>query len=445
MTTNHSILNQTGHDGTTELVGWTLESEGRGTLTLILSCLATTALCTWIVIHPRVYRQKRHRLLHKAFLWLKTIIAPELIAVEAAQEWTQARRVIRDSAKATDGQLCTVQAFYVGMFGLRYRSSLGTKVLWPNQFIWLLNQDLLDWQQHREWGLRPESIKDKSNADTTVKIFALVQVAWFVAQSVMRTVHQLPLAPLETMTLSYIPLFVVAYGYWWLKPKDIETPSEIELPVMTSDQREKFDQLAIDNRWDDDDASGQESMRSVWTLTPRIFEKEAADNAYEQAKRRYHEARVLRDKHIVECREAECSNACHDLIPAPLRRKETILAHWDPELYHSKILWPLCCLVGISFPALHLLSWNSTFPTIVELWLWRASAIASIVAMLVFMQFEKIVVRWQDPLMLVKIVSPVIYLVTRVIMLAVVFAAFRAADPRIYETYVASTYWVHIL
>lgn len=60
--------------------------------------------------------------------------------------------------------------------------------------------------------------------------------------------------------------------------------------------------------------------------------------------------------------------------------------------------------------------------------------------MLVLVQFEKIVASWQDPLMLVKVSSPAVYLVTRVVMLAVVFAAFRAADPAIYQKYVASTH-----
>jgi hypothetical protein len=58
------------HDNTSTavenpLLGWTHEPQGRGTWTLILSSLSTTFLCTWVVIHPRIDRRFRHRILHK--------------------------------------------------------------------------------------------------------------------------------------------------------------------------------------------------------------------------------------------------------------------------------------------------------------------------------------------------------------------------------------------
>ena len=128
----------------------------------------------------------------------------------------------------------------------------------------------------------------------------------------------------------------------------------------------------------------------------------------------------------------------------PLRDNERVMAYWDPDLYHSK-LWPITCLFGVSFPALHLISWHSAFPTFVELWLWRASGIASIVSMLIFMQYPKIVLRWGGPLVLLSIVSPVVYLLTRVIMIAQAFASLRATDVKVYDTYEVSTYWVHLI
>jgi hypothetical protein len=207
------------------LVGWTLESPGRGTLSLLITCFVTTSICTWIVIHPRIDDHKKSRTLHKLALWLKTIIAPEFIAVEAAQEWMQSQEVIKQSTKLIDGKHMSLeQAFYVGMFGLRYRTEHGSKVLWPNQFLWLLEKGFLRWGDHVNWGLEHEMIKDKSNSDSFAKLFALVQVAGFVGQCIIRTIHNLPLALLEAMTLGYIPLFAVTYYYWWLKPKDISTP-----------------------------------------------------------------------------------------------------------------------------------------------------------------------------------------------------------------------------
>jgi hypothetical protein len=61
------------------------------------------------------------------------------------------------------------------------------------------------------------------------------------------------------------------------------------------------------------------------------------------------------------------------------------------------------------------------------------------------MQFEKVVFRWGGPLTIISLVSPALYLLSRIVMIGGVIAAFRASDPAIYNTYVVSTYWVHIL
>ena len=137
--------------GSDKLVGFVPESPGRGTLTLLWTCLLTTFLCTWAVNHPRVDKRKRFRVLHKLALTLKAFIAPEVIAVEGAQEWTQARRLVKSCAAATNGEFRLIHAFYVGMLGIRYRTSDGTRVLWPNQFAWLLEQGLFRWADHAQW------------------------------------------------------------------------------------------------------------------------------------------------------------------------------------------------------------------------------------------------------------------------------------------------------
>jgi hypothetical protein len=435
-----SNANANSHD----LVGWTLESPGRGTLSLLITCFVTTSICTWIVIHPRIDDHKKSRTLHKLALWLKTIIAPELIAVEAAQEWMQAQEIIKQSTKLIDvNHMSLEQAFYVGMFGLRYRTEHGSKVLWPDQFLWLLEKGFLRWEDHVNWGLEHEMIKDKSNSDSFAKLFALVQVAGFVGQCVIRTIHNLPLAPLEAMTLGYIPLFAVTYYYWWLKPKDISTPSIISLTAdMKPETLAEFEEMSIDNTFDSEPTIRPRSSWSIWALTPRMFEKQFADEQFRLACEQYEEQM---EEYKFQTISAHLEKHA-DLPPEPPRRNtsEIVLGHWDPALYHSK-LWPIAILVGISFPALHLISWDTEFSTTVESWFWRVAALSSICSMLIFMQFERVVLRWQDPLMLVKLLSPVLYLVTRGAMLALALAAFRASDPRLYQTYVASSYWVQLV
>lgn len=426
--------------------GWVDEAPGRGTLGLIISCLFTIFLCTWVVIHPRVCKRPLLRVLHKFSLFSKAIIAPEFIAVEGLQEWAQAQRLVKHCAALTGGGLKLVHAFYIGMLALRYRTPRGERVIWPNQYTWLLQQGLIDWEDHEAWNLSEETIRDKSNADGTAKLLALGQVCWFAAQSIMRRAHTLPLSQLESMTLSYIPLFAITYLFWWVKPKDVLTPSIVDLPDMLEEQKATFESMAVSSVFDEEGLGNQDSFWSVWYLTPRVFEKEAEDKALEEAQRRLSQPAdhvTTRDLERALTLEAKVSA---DMLAAKRpHTKDIVVANWDPELYRSKILWPITCLFGASFGALHLISWNTEFPTLVEQWLWRAAALASIVSMLIFMQFEKVVVRRGGLLTMISLASPIVYLLSRLVMMAGVIAAFRASDPAVYDTYVVSTYWVHVV
>ncbi len=441
---NCTICDPTTISQSKGLVGWTLEPSGRGTLSIISSCLATILICTWVVIHPRIDRRKTFHLANKLALFLKTLLAPEFIAVEAAQEWTQARRTVKQCGQATNGEFGFVHAFYIGMFGIRYDVPQGSKVLWPNQFVWLLEERLFDWRRCAEWGLTKELIVDKSKADAAAKLIAVLQAVWFVSQSIMRAANDLPLAPLESMTLGYIPLFVVTYVYRWVKPKDIETPSELGVLEMSDDQRATFESLSVSDAFDYEGKAEQSSYWQAWYLTPRVFEKEEQDRDLQRAIQSWEDQNQRYLAHRTTCGHQGCP-ACKRLRPSTMKlAPEPALAHWDPELYHSK-LWPVTCLFGISFGALHLASWNTTFPSLAEAWLWRAAAITSMVTMLAFMQFERVVVCWKDPLMIVKILLPVLYILSRLAMLGGAIAAFRASDPAIYETFDVSTYWIHLL
>ena len=435
------------------LVGWVLESPGRGTLGLIFSCLSTIFLCTWVIIHPRVSNRPFLRVLHKVSLFLKAIIAPEFIAVEGLQEWNQAQNMVKDCVTSTGGCLKLVHAFYIGMLALRYRTARGEKIIWPNQYTWLLEQGLINWDDHALWGLSEENIRDKSNADGTAKLLALGQVVWFVAQSIMRSAHRLPLSQLETMTLSYIPLVAITYLFWWVKPKDVTTPSVVDLPDMALGQKATFEAMAISSAFDNEGTLEQDSLWALWRLTPRVFEKEAKGKALQEAQQtvfRVAEQKakqqhgVNSDLPYTKQAVARKNESVEDIKEERAPTKRVVVAYWDPELYHSKTLWPIICLFGASFGALHLLSWHTVFPTSLEQWLWRAAALVSIFSMLIFMQFEKVVLRWGGPMTIISLVSPALYFLSRIVMIAGVVAAFRASDPAVYETYQVSTYWVHI-
>lgn len=221
--------------------------------------------------------------------------------------------------------------------------------------------------------------------------------------------------------------------------------------------------MAVSCAFDNEGIGEPYSNGVVFALTPRVFEKEAEDKRAQEGQQKNsirasenftHEDSLERTSQIsVRAATGQRKSghgspktcAAHLAEPCKDPAKEIVVAYWDPDVYRSKRLWPVVCLFGASFGVLHLLSWNAVFPTLVELWLWRAAALVSIFSMLVFMQFEKVVFRWGGPLTIISLVSPVLYFLSRIVMMGGVIAAFRASDPAIYDTYPASTYWVHIL
>jgi hypothetical protein len=334
------------------------------------------------------------------------------------------------------------------MLSLRYRTSLGNRVIWPNQYTWLLQQNLINWENHASWGLSIEDIRDKSKTDSLAKFIALVQVSWFVAQCIIRAAHALPISQLESMTLGYVPLFIVTYFFWWNKPQDIRSPSIVELPEMSLEQQQVFESMAVSNKFDDEGLENQVTLWNIWYLTPRVFEKEEEDRAIQETMARSVESARESKGNLgrqVSHEITTIEEHGQDLEDIKLAiRKEVVLAHWDPELYRSKI-WPLICLFGVCFGAIHLVSWNTVFPTVVEMWLWRASAFVSIGSMIIFMHFEKVVLRWDGIVTIISLVSVGLYFLSRILMMGEVFAALRAEDPSIYDTVQVSTYWVHFL
>lgn len=80
----------------TSTVGWTNEPQGRGTLGLIWSCLATIFLCTWNAVHPNLpaERDSAWRIFRRrAGYMLVALVAPECICLAAVEQLFDAKAV----------------------------------------------------------------------------------------------------------------------------------------------------------------------------------------------------------------------------------------------------------------------------------------------------------------------------------------------------------------
>lgn len=457
------------------LVGWTNQGADRGTWDIITSSLFTILICTWTVIHPRVHAERRLRNAHKMCQLVKMLLAPEMVCLESLQEWIQARKMIKRCADATGGGLCMVHAYYSTMLAIRYHHGpAGYRTLWPAQLAWLLNNGLVRWVDRGAWGLADEEINDKSKADGLVKLAALCQVTWFSLQCVMRTIHGLAIAPLEVMTIAYVVVMVITYFFWWLKPKDIAAPTFVRLPAMSPEQWILFESLSMENTYDMQYPGAPYSLNIAWYLVARdcqddevlvarrpemaqvpavqvpAFQVPAVQVSVVQVQTT---APDIRDKTrefiqpkstVSKIQRAKPVHSVTPNVEGRASQDARIITEWDSALYMTKF-WPFICLLGASFGAVHLIAWNSIFPSHMELWLWRASALVSTVTAILVMQFRKVSFQWEGPLTIVSVGSPILYVISRTIMSAQAFAALRALPASTYQTFEIWNYWFHFL
>ena len=77
-----------------DTTGWRGDPNGRGTMTLLISCLATLSLCVYSSIHLNVprYGERRVKYWLRFGRWLLTgIFAPELVVFTAWRQYSSAR------------------------------------------------------------------------------------------------------------------------------------------------------------------------------------------------------------------------------------------------------------------------------------------------------------------------------------------------------------------
>jgi len=160
-------------------------------------------------------------------------------------------------------------------------------------------------------------ISDKSNSDAMVKVIAVVQVAWLWVQLVVRRVKGLPPTILELVTAAFSVVAFMLYTVQWPKPKDVQTMINIDA---------------------DKQVKPKEFMTIVRHAPLVFFPRSKMYNI------RSHSLHVVAGK--------------------------------DPD---ARIVTSCASAAGGAiFGALHLLGWNATLPTHVEMVLWKVALLTTV-------------------------------------------------------------------
>ena len=119
---------------------------------------------------------------------------------------------------------------------------------------------------------------------------------------------------------------------------------------MTTDQWEKFENLAMENTYDVSDPNQKQSDAIAWYVVPRdcrdeevgMMENQEQHNSEENLS--WPESNPQKIEPIIGVTEED----------------NNVITEWDANLYMTKY-WPLLCLLGASFGAIHLVSWAPPF------------------------------------------------------------------------------------
>ena len=199
-------------------VGFVADPNGRGTISLVLSCTLTLILCVWSALHLNLPKPGNSRQ-HDILLYLRWIITgvfgPELIVFTAWRQWCSAKilsSVIAESTKAPRRNEWTLtHSFFASSGGFAFdleQDRLKEPSYLPDDCPKRLVLTARGVALLARCGFIPdvseEEIWDKSKANNLAKCLVLIQAAWMFAQVVGRLAAALPVTLLEINTIAHV-------------------------------------------------------------------------------------------------------------------------------------------------------------------------------------------------------------------------------------------------
>lgn len=242
------------------IVGWVQDPNGRGTSSLILSCVLTLGMCVWSALHLNIPTKRET----KTQYWLRTarwvalgIFVPELVVLAAWRQWTSARSLsssirglVNDqengenlsrkcstasyaATSSKKGGWTSVHSHFAGMGGFAieidntdanpspYLPEDVSRITLTTHGVMLLARC-----GHLPY-LDVADLDDKSKADGLAKAIVMLQASWMLAQTLGRLILGLPVSLLEVNTLGHVLCAFVIYLLWWHKPREVYEPTPV--------------------------------------------------------------------------------------------------------------------------------------------------------------------------------------------------------------------------
>lgn len=320
--------------------GWVGLPDGRGTLSILVSCLATIFLCSWSVLClnlPEPGVGPWGFLKYKLRWQLFAIFFPEIITCMAAEQWESANQGVQAFNRIGYPQWTMRHAFFADMGGFLLQSPDAPSFpVDSDQLAYLVDMKYLPCPAVDEMAIR-----DRNKADGFARFITTVQMTWFCIQCLARWIEGLAVSTLEVTTFATILATLNSLFFWYHKPLDAQYPIVLQT-------QSRVAEILI--------AAGERASQP-YTRTPLDFLKSPPVPTSIVAPFWFGAGVFFDLDKESNVRPLRRSGNSKTRPPAGITTRETIYEILFKFVYFG----------------VHLASWNELFPTRAELVLWRSS------------------------------------------------------------------------
>ncbi|KAF8242570.1 hypothetical protein K440DRAFT_565110 [Wilcoxina mikolae CBS 423.85] len=324
--------------------GWVPQPNSRGTIDILWTCLFTIFVCTYTMLClnlPAVNDPLYRRIGRKLFWMGVSIAGPEFVLTAASGQWNAARESVElfRAAGYTDDQWTIRHGFFADMGGFLLVPAPNSPNTIENRpfpitskhLLWLVKKGYTDFPE-----VTVEDLDDKSKQDTIAKVITSIQVGYLILQSIGRAIQRLAVTTLELSALAIVVCSILTNLCWLRKPLDVRTPIKVQLKTTMGVIRQdaRGSEKEAEKEWKQTPLDFIDDMRPSWNFNVQEFAGMPLP-PYERPVPRIG----------------------NDRIPS---------LKWDQKIF--------LCIATLVYAAIHLAGWNFSFPTHVELILWRVSS-----------------------------------------------------------------------
>ena len=328
--------------------GWTSSPDGRGTLDILWSCLLTVFLCGWTIICvnvPPLGATKVQNFRQKVLVFCEALAGPEFIVHTSLGQYMSARKSVQEFSDAGFVGWTTRHGFFADMGGfVLHAPDFVPFPLTASQLHYLVVRGYVDFGDVL---LTHSEIEDKNKFDALTRILTMLQLSWFVINTLARTVLGKAISTLELSTLGFIFCTLFTYFFWRQKPQDVSCPIIIRPKVPLADILVQAGPVAA----------------RPYSHTPLDF----------ATRRDHHFGTVWR--YTINLAKYFGFHWHQDATKRPIQKI------WDDQFLDVPI-WahiPLA-FAQFGFAGIHLAAWNFHFPSLGERFMWRLCSVYIICA-----------------------------------------------------------------